>query len=214
MEICFYYFLFVNISGTIADREHRKWTEKAIPLQNNPYTKESIERRLQRIGGAANGGAIKKSALGHDSDVEQSSNEISTKKDLVVNSMEPSKIDCGLKSYDPSLYRRDYYVNSNAKQQCSTLRSKGSAASTRSDGSSSNVSDDGNYSCSGGSSSSEDHPLSDISSPEPSRSTVLSSKQNNECKNLSQTVKVCTSNYFSCLKVQSKIDIYVSLQLN
>ena len=137
--------------------------------------------------------------------MEQSSNEISTKKDLVVNSTEPSKIDCGLKSYDPSLYRRDYYVNSNAKQQCSTLRSKGSAASTRSDGSSSNVSDDGNYSCSGGSSSSEDHPLSDISSPEPSRSTVLSSKQNNECKNLSQTVKVCTSNHFSCLKVRNKI---------
>ena len=183
-------FLLVIISGTIADREHRKWTEKAIPFQNNPYTKESIERRLQRISGEANGGAINKSALGHDSDVEQCSNEISTKKDLVVNSMEPSKIDCGLKSYDPSLYRRDYYVNSNAKQQCSTLRNKGSAASTRSDGSSSNVSDDGNYSCSGGSSSSEDHPLSDISSPEPSRSTVLSSKKNNECKNLSQEVKV------------------------
>ncbi len=31
--------------GTIADREHRKWTEQAILLQNNPYTRESIERR-------------------------------------------------------------------------------------------------------------------------------------------------------------------------
>ena len=34
--------------GSIADREHRKWTEQAVPLQNNPYSKESIERRLSR----------------------------------------------------------------------------------------------------------------------------------------------------------------------
>jgi hypothetical protein len=34
--------------GTIADREHRKWTEKAIPLTNNPYSRENIERRLSK----------------------------------------------------------------------------------------------------------------------------------------------------------------------
>lgn len=34
--------------GTIADREHRKWTENAIPLQNNPYSRENIERRLRK----------------------------------------------------------------------------------------------------------------------------------------------------------------------
>ena len=34
--------------GTIADREHRKWIEKAVPLQNNPYSKESLEKRLSR----------------------------------------------------------------------------------------------------------------------------------------------------------------------
>ena len=32
--------------GTIADREHRKWTEKAVALRNNPYSKESLEKRL------------------------------------------------------------------------------------------------------------------------------------------------------------------------
>jgi hypothetical protein len=41
-------FFFFSRSGTIADREHRKWTEQAIALQNNPYSRESIERRLSR----------------------------------------------------------------------------------------------------------------------------------------------------------------------
>ena len=35
--------------GSFADRERRKWTEKAIAMQNNPYSKESIERRLSQI---------------------------------------------------------------------------------------------------------------------------------------------------------------------
>ena len=34
--------------GTIADREHRKWIEKAVPLSHNPYSKESLEKRLSR----------------------------------------------------------------------------------------------------------------------------------------------------------------------
>ena len=34
--------------GSFADRERRKWTEKAIAMQNNPYSKENIERRLSR----------------------------------------------------------------------------------------------------------------------------------------------------------------------
>ena len=39
---------YLLFSGTIADREHRKWIEKAVPLQNNPYSKESLEKRLSR----------------------------------------------------------------------------------------------------------------------------------------------------------------------
>ncbi|CAH0773968.1 unnamed protein product [Bemisia tabaci] len=32
--------------GTIAEREHKKW-EKAVPLANNPYSKENIDKRLK-----------------------------------------------------------------------------------------------------------------------------------------------------------------------
>ena len=33
------------LAGSVADREHRKWVEKAVPLSNNPYTMENISRR-------------------------------------------------------------------------------------------------------------------------------------------------------------------------
>ena len=35
----------IVLAGSIADREHRKWVEKAVPLSNNPYSKENITRR-------------------------------------------------------------------------------------------------------------------------------------------------------------------------
>ena len=97
-----------NISfflGTIADREHRKWTEKAIPLQNNPYTKESIEKRLQRISGDDSNRRGQKAVI----------DNVKSGREVIVDGNEPSRIDCGLKNVDPSLYRRDYYVNSNDK---------------------------------------------------------------------------------------------------
>ena len=35
--------------GTFADREHRKWVEKAVDFgPNNPYSKESLEKRLSK----------------------------------------------------------------------------------------------------------------------------------------------------------------------
>ncbi len=34
--------------GTIADREHRKWTEHAIQMRHNPYSKEMLEKRLSQ----------------------------------------------------------------------------------------------------------------------------------------------------------------------
>ena len=34
------------LKGSFAEREHRKWIENAIELRNNPYSKESIEKRL------------------------------------------------------------------------------------------------------------------------------------------------------------------------
>lgn len=32
------------LAGSIAEREHSKWT-KAVPLANNPYSAENIEKR-------------------------------------------------------------------------------------------------------------------------------------------------------------------------
>ena len=34
-----------QLSGSFADREHRKWVEEAVVLPNNPYTTENIVRR-------------------------------------------------------------------------------------------------------------------------------------------------------------------------
>lgn len=152
-----------NISlflGTIADREHRKWTEKAIPLQNNPYTKESIEKRLQRISGDASNRRGQKPVI----------DNVKSGRDVIVDGNEPSRIDCGLKIVDPSLYRRDYYVNSNGRNQ-DAFNGSEIGYSTRSDGDSSNASDDGNYSSSSGSSSTERRSSSNLSSPDVSRNS-------------------------------------------
>lgn len=148
-------------------------------MQNNPYTKESIERRLQRISGEVNTALGKKAVLASDSNGDNNNAEKPSKsgRELVVGSGGPRRIDCGLKSVDAALYRRDYYVNSNGKPQTSKVRSTETESSTRSDGSSSNVSDDGNYSCSGGSSSNEDRSSSYLSSPEISRGLAFSNKK-------------------------------------
>ena len=180
------------ITGSIADREHRKWTEKAIPLQNNPYTKESIERRLQRISGDVNTGLAQNAAYGNEASVEDKNVGKRSKSGNEANSSEPRRIDCGLKSVDPSLYRRDYYVNSNGKNQYSTVNSSDSGSSTKSDASSSTVSDDGNYSCSDGSTSTEDRTSSYLSSPEMSRNSDYSSKKAMESFRHQNSTKVHT----------------------
>ena len=37
--------------GSVADRERRKWVEKAVCLSNNPYSKENIVRRKSSSSG-------------------------------------------------------------------------------------------------------------------------------------------------------------------
>ena len=37
--------------GSVADRERRKWVEKAVCLSNNPYSKENIVRRKSSTNG-------------------------------------------------------------------------------------------------------------------------------------------------------------------
>ena len=114
--------------------------------------------------------------LGSDSSVDINNKEKSSTsgREHIVTSSGPGRIDRGLKSVDPALYRRDYYVNSNGKHQNSKVKSTDAASSTRSDGSSSNLSDDGNYSCSGGSSSNDDHSSPYLSSPDISRGLAFS----------------------------------------
>ena len=139
-------------------------------MQNNPYTKESIEKRLQRISGDANNGRSQKPVLGHDPNVEKrtAGNKVKSGRDVIVDENEPRRIDCGLKTVDPSLYRRDYYVNSNGRNR-NTFDGSEVGSSARSDGGSSNASDDGNYSTSSGSASRRSSSYS--SSPEMSRSS-------------------------------------------
>ena len=37
------------ITGSIAEREHRKWSESAVAMPNNPYTQEKVwERKISR----------------------------------------------------------------------------------------------------------------------------------------------------------------------
>ncbi|XP_059090088.1 uncharacterized protein LOC131885907 isoform X3 [Tigriopus californicus] len=88
--------------GTIADREHRKWTENAISLLNNPYSKENIERRLTR-------GSRDSLHLSSPTDFVRSVN--SSHNDLMMTLNAPRKIDCGLRSINSARYRRDYYIN-------------------------------------------------------------------------------------------------------
>ena len=37
-----------SISGSQADREHRKWEEKAVSMTNNPYSMENIVKRMNK----------------------------------------------------------------------------------------------------------------------------------------------------------------------
>ena len=134
-----------------------------------------------------NTGMVQKTALKNDSRMENKNTE-KTSKSSANPSDEPRRIDCGLKSVDPVLYRRDYYVNSNGKN--SLKSGTETSSSTRSDGSSSNVSDDGNYSCSGGSSSPEDQSSSYLSSPELSRNSSVVNKNIMEPFNRKNLVNV------------------------
>jgi hypothetical protein len=89
--------------GTIADREHRKWIEKAVPLQNNPYSKESLEKRLSRTSVDSGTSTLQSSVL--------TENQGGRTNDLIIASPEiPRKIDCGPKLANLRRYWRDYYV--------------------------------------------------------------------------------------------------------
>ncbi|XP_025197941.1 uncharacterized protein LOC112596463 isoform X3 [Melanaphis sacchari] len=79
--------------GTIAEREHSKW-EKAVPLTNNPYSAENIEKRKY------------KSLFGSRSSSEASLNLINGNDSAGL-----LKIVCSPSLPDTQRYGRDYYIN-------------------------------------------------------------------------------------------------------
>ena len=86
--------------GTIAEREHKKWLN-AVTLKNNPYSAENIYKR-------SNFG--KKVIL---NEPISSFEEFERRLSVSSVSSEPAlnKLNCGPKSIDSELYKRDYYIN-------------------------------------------------------------------------------------------------------
>ncbi|GFU12903.1 rab effector MyRIP [Nephila pilipes] len=85
--------------GTIAEREHKKWLN-AVPLKHNPYSAENISKRS----------SISKGIL---KEPISSFEEFERKLSISSETNEPTmnKVNCGPKSIDSELYKRDYYVN-------------------------------------------------------------------------------------------------------
>ena len=92
------------MAGSLADKEHRKWTENAVTMINNPYTRDNIERR-QRTGGL--------------SSRIMSSQTTDGDHGIVDTSDTGQKIYCGLRTVPSSRYNRDYFVNPDDKDRSS-----------------------------------------------------------------------------------------------
>ncbi|XP_054714691.1 uncharacterized protein LOC129224286 [Uloborus diversus] len=84
--------------GTIAEREHKKWLN-AVPLKNNPYSAENISKRSSKR-------SILKEPI---SSFEEFQRKLSVSSETSETSL--NKVNCGPKSIDSELYKRDYYIN-------------------------------------------------------------------------------------------------------
>ena len=83
------------LTGSLADREHRKWLESAVVLHNNPYSEESITRRQTEL--CSSFLETPRLHAGRRSDV--------------TTSEQQQKIYCGLRSVNADRYNRDYFIN-------------------------------------------------------------------------------------------------------
>ncbi|XP_023706156.1 uncharacterized protein LOC111863758 isoform X5 [Cryptotermes secundus] len=84
-------------TGTIAEREHRKW-ENAPPLPNNPYSPENINKRLS------------KQSAGFSSR-SSSCTSIDFPELEATQGTSPLKVICASGELDYKRYGRDYYIN-------------------------------------------------------------------------------------------------------
>ena len=92
-------------AGSLAEREHRKWSESVVEMLHNPYTEEQVRIRDQ---------------MRKFSRTQQTSNFPADKRfgqDLMLTDQDTRKIDCGLKEIDADKYRRDFVINQNAEKK-------------------------------------------------------------------------------------------------
>ena len=87
--------------GSIAEREHRKWEEDAVKLENNPYSSEAVKRRLSLSRSS--------SFSTPNLTLNQSYGGCRSLKS-VGGANQEKKIDCGLRSVVASRYSRDYII--------------------------------------------------------------------------------------------------------
>lgn len=73
--------------SSVGDRERRKWVENAVPMSNNPYTKENIVRRKR----SSNSGDFVSMRPSFETDVDVAG--------------------CDITSLYVSMYKRDYYMH-------------------------------------------------------------------------------------------------------
>ena len=86
--------------GSLAEREHRKWEEEAIKLENNPYSSEAVKRRL----------SLSRSASFSTPNLTLNQSHGGCRSLKAVGSDQEKKIDCGLRSVVASRYSRDYII--------------------------------------------------------------------------------------------------------
>lgn len=88
--------------GTIAEREHKKWLQ-AVPLTNNPYSKENIERRQRER-------MLLRRQISNETSVEFP--ELTGENNASV-----VPIDCSGCEPNHKQYGRDYYINNGGDQK-------------------------------------------------------------------------------------------------
>ncbi|XP_070493103.1 uncharacterized protein [Chironomus tepperi] len=93
------------IPGSIAEREHLKWL-KAIPIENNPYSPEALQKRLSRT---------------HDKHFDISS-------DKHADEVPSNYFDERQLTDDITKYKRDYYINQNSASTESINKPKNETA--------------------------------------------------------------------------------------
>ena len=92
-------------AGSLAEREHRKWSESVVKMVHNPYTEEQVRIRDQ----------MRKFSRTQQTNMLPA--EKSFGHDVMITDLDRRKIDCGLKEIDADKYRRDFVINQSTKKR-------------------------------------------------------------------------------------------------